>query len=548
MTNHAQGMTRRSALTLGIGASVSFLAACSSGSGSKPRPSASSGPDMAAINKLPGAERLRAQTKYLEPTSYVKTYKVDPSGKGGAYKTLKECYAVIAEDKKKRLGTGAASPQSNPWDWRKVEIASGTYRETVSGTPPHVALVGMGEKPSDTHFVTTGDEDTIGTTGRSTYVRNMFLEQADANPDSHPLREQGQSGDVGLGPLQRRTIVFEDVTFVAGGGGAWGKTAADIMPGPGTTLVFNRCTFDAPGQQQQVNAVTNSHETDARSDFFFIGCTVAGNQKRAGNSDSTLSYPVGAPDFSAGHGDRFVWMDGHWSLGSAVRVDALLAFPSTLDPTNGKVTKKNPTTKYIVIEPGVVNGAKATAPDGVQPVTTQVPQDLSLPIGSVSKQEAGFFGARPSAQEERLEPEAGAAGNVAVRAGDVYWVAVDLGPKAACVSGVTVGEAGDGLRGVAITLAKDGKPDGNGNAMTSGKGLDEGRVRVETHWYYPGQAPLWVGLSFDKDATVPAMKATQGAAYRGAQGAEASSVDGLSAVAAGTLVPRPIILSAWPQG
>lgn len=544
----SQQVTRRGALTLGAGISMAVLAACSSGDTSKKPQASSKAPDMGDIDKLPGPERLRAQTKFLGPTSYVKTYKVDSSGAGGAYRTVEDCYAAIATDKQQRLGVGAQSPQSNPWDWRKVEIAPGTYRETLSGTPPHVALIGMGAKPSDTHFITTGDEGTIGTTGRSTYVRNLFLEQADANPDSHPLREQGQSGDVGLGPLQRRTILFEDVVFLAGGDGAWGKTAADIMPGPGTTLVFRGCTFDAPGQQQQVNVVTNSHETNARSDFFFIGCTVAGNQKRAGNSDSTMSFPVGAPDFSAGHGDNFVWMDGHWNMGGAVRVDALLAFPSTLDPTNGKVTKKNPTTRYIVVNPGQVAGAKATAPDGVLPVGDQPAKDVSLPVGAVSAQEAQFFGERPTAKETALQPKSPQQGQVQVKAGDVYWVAVDLGAKAACAQAVTIGESSTGLAAAAITLTKDGKPDANGNAMTSGKGLAKGRVRVETHWYYPGQAPFWVGLSFDADASVPAMRADAGAAFRGGQRAGVTALDALTAVPAGTLVPRPTIVSAWAQG
>lgn len=378
-------------------------------------------------------------------------------------------------------------------------------------------------------------------------MRNVFLKQADANPDSHPLREQGQSGDVGLGPLQRRTIVFEDVVFLVGAGGAWGNTAADIMPGAGTTLVFRGFTFDAPGQQQ-VNGVTNSHETSSRSDVFFIGCAVAGNQKRAGNSDSTMSFPVGAPDFSAGHGDNFVGMDGHWNKGGAVRVDAPLAFPSALDPANGKVTKKNPTTRYVVVNPGQVAGAKATAPDGVLPVGDQPAKDVALPLGAVSAQEAQFFGERPTAKETELQPKAPQQGQIQVKAGDVYWVAVDLGAKAACAQAVTFGESRTGLAAAAVTLAKNGKPDADGNAMTSGKGLEKGRIRVETHWYYPGQAPFWVGLSFDADASIPAMRAGAGQAFRGAQRAEVTSVDSLTAVPAGTLVPRPTIVSAWAQG
>lgn len=533
---------------MGAAVSAAFLAACSAGS--KPKTAGASsagGPDVAALNKLPGAQRLREQAKFLEPRAYVKTYRVDASGRNGAFKSLQECYAAVAADKQKHLAVGAQSPQSNPWDWRKIEVAAGTYKEGISGTPPHVAVVGMGAKPEDTHFITMGDVDTIGTTGRSTYVANMLLEQADANPDSHPLREQGQSGDVGLGPMQRRTIVFERVKFLAGGGGAWGKTAADIMPGPGTTLVFHGCTFDAPGQQQQVNCVTNSHETDARSDYFFLDCTVAGNQKRAGNSDSTMSFPVGAPDFSAGHKDTFVWMDGHWNMGTAVRVDALLAFPNTLDPTNGKVTNKTPTTQYVVINPGQVAGAKPTSADSGVVVSDQVPNGLSLPLGTVSAQEAEFFGARPGAEEQTLEPSQAAAGEVQVKAGEVYWVAVDLGAKAACARGVVLGEDSSGLSGAAITLARDGKPDPNGNALTAGKGVSKGRVTVPTHWYYPGQAPFWIGISISADASVPAMKAGTGGAFRGQAGADLASVGTLTAIAPGTLVPRPSVISAWPE-
>ena len=525
-----------------------FLAACSGGD-EKPKPSNTTD-DLSKLKSLPGPQRMREQAQHLEPTEYVKTYQVDPSGKGGAFKTIKDCYAAIAKDKSERLGVGAASPQSNPWDWRRVQIAPGTYTESLSGTPPHVALIGMGKTPEETRFVTDTDVDTIGTTGRSTYLRNLYLEQKSNNPDSHPLREQGQSGDAGLGPWQRRTLVFEDVKFVAGGNGPWGKTAADIMPGPGTFLVFNRCTFDAPGQQQTVNVVTSSHPTPAASNYAFIGCTVGGNQKRAGNSDSTMSYPFGAPDFSSGFKDTFLWMDGKWALGSAVRVDALLAFPNTLDSTNGKVTKKNPSTTYVVINPGTSPGAKATAPDGVKPPTDQVPSSFQLPLRCLSDQERAFFGSKPGTGLTTITPTNPQSGTMTLKKGQVYWVAMDMQGQAICSQGVRFDSDVSGSYSVALTLSKqdEARPDMNGNLMVAGKSSDA-QASLDRHWYYPGQGKLWVAIAAPEDITVPAMKAKAGEAFSasGFDGSQIPDAKSATVVAAGTLVPRPSVLSALPD-
>lgn len=532
---------------MSAGASLAFLAACSSDS-SKPKATASgTAGDKAALDKLPGVQRLREGVKHLEPTNYVKTYKVDATGKGGAFTTLQACYAAVMADKQKALGVaGLVGAQSNPWDWRKIEVAPGVYKETASGTPPHTAVVGLGNTPTDVRVVFDGNDDAVATTGRSAYFANMSFEHTSNNPDLHAMRDEGQSGDVGLGPLQRRTIIFESCHFTAAAGAPWGKTAADILSGPGTTIAFANCVFEAPGQAQTISLVTNAKAASGKSQYFLIGCTVAGNEKSStsGDANPKTSFPVGVPDFSEKRGDDFVWMDGHWQVGKAVPVGALLAFPAVVD-AGTSMKQINPSTRYIVVNPGSQAGVKVTAPDKVLPVQSDVPDGLSLPFGGTSDQEAAFFGSRPSKSEQSLEPKAAQAGTVSVKAGETYWVAFDLDGHAACASGVKVGDASNGVKAVALTLDKDGKPEENGNAITTGKGIGGGKVATQARWYYPGQGPVWVGVTFGADVEVPAMKAVASGAYRASGSGDTPTPTGLTVIAEGTLVPRPTILSAW---
>lgn len=538
-------VSRRQALGSLSAMGLGFLAACSS-SGPSKATSSSTTVSADRFASMPGPQRMREMAKHLEPTGYVKSYRVDASGKGGAHTSFKACYEAIAKDRSERLGTAAAA-QSNIWDWRRVLVAPGTYAETAGGVPSHVALIGEGKAPSDVHVRTTGDVDAMATTGRSVYVRNIWFEQADDNPDSHALREQGQAGDVGLGPLQRRTIVFDGCVFTSGGAGAWGKSAVDIMPGPGTFMVFHGCTFDAPNQQQQVNVVTNAQPSRAPSNFAFIGCKVAGNHKRAGNSDASLAFPVGAPDFSEGRDEVFLWMDGAWALGDAVKVGALLAFPSALDATNGAVTQKRASTSYVVISPGEHQGAKAMAPDGTKAPTDAVPKGFMLPLEGVSEQERTFFGTMPTRAHAKIEPGEAADGTVTLTKGEVMWVALDLGGRAVRTKGLDLGSGARGQFVAAVTLDSKGKPLLDGNALTSGNGTGSA-VTLESHWYYPGQGPVWVAVAATADTTVPAVKAKAGQAY-GATGftGDLSQASALTAVAAGTPVPRVTILSSWDQ-
>lgn len=538
-------VSRRTALAAPWALAAGALAACD---GPDPKSSAST-------TALKGAELLREQAKHLEPTAYVKTYRVDAAGPQGAYKTFAEVYAAVAKDRAARIGTGIPS-QSNPWDWRRIEVAPGTYHESIKGVPPHTAIVGMGKRPEDVRVWWDGGDNTFESTGRSTYVRNIHLEHTDLNPDVHPMRDNGPSGDVDLQTRQRRTVVFETVRFTSARRASLGKCTNDMAPRGGVSLTFRDCIFDGPGQPQSINLITSQGDAPGRSTISFIGCTVISNHEQHPSLEwkqlsEVPAAPFGAPDFSGGRGDRVVWVDGRWDVGRTHSVQGLMVFPFVSAPAQpGKPTPK-PSTQYIIVNPGSVTGMKTVLTEKALPATSAVPADINLPGGCLSAEEKQFYGS-DAARHQTLSA-AGTASNESldVEAGQVYWVAMPTTDAALCVTGVSVGSVdAPGAMAASVALEQDGKPMADGNARTSGTAgaPGSGSVPVTLRWFYPGQGRVWVGVVFASAAKVPAMKATQGAAFTGtSQAGQVPVTESLTAVAAGKLVPRLAVESHWPS-
>lgn len=509
----------------------------------------------ASTQALTGVALLRDQAARMEPKSYVKTYRVDASGGAGTYKTFADAYAAIAKDRGDRIGSSVPS-QSNPWDWRRINVAPGKYHESIKGVPSHTAIIGTGAHPEDVHVWWDGGDNTFESTGRSTYVRNLHLEHTDLNPDVHPMRDNGPAGDVDLQTRQRRTVVFDTVRFSSARQASLGKCTNDMAPRGGVSLTFRNCVFNGPGQPQSINLITSQGDAPSPSTIAFIGCTVISNHEQHPSlewkqTSEVPAAPFGAPDFSGGRGDRVVWLDGHWDVGRTGTVQGLMVFPFVSAPKESGKPAPKPSTQYIIDNPGSVQGIKTILTEKALPATSAVPKDLALPEGCISVEERRFFGAPASDGTTLWAGVAERGATVDVQPGKTYWVALPVSDASLCAVAVSAGDAStEGVMAATVALEDAGKPMVDGNARTYGGASPAGAnsTAVTSRWFYPGQGRVWVGVTFSAAAKVPAMKAGRGAAFTGAgQAGQAPVPDALSPVGEGTLIPRFGLVSKRPS-
>ena len=547
-------LPRRGVLALALSTVGSLsLAACSD----DPKPSDGDG----TLPANPVA-RLRAQAAKLEP-SYRTVYRVDPSGKAGAsagsgasatYRTIAEACAAVSKDQQKLLAVESqVEAQSNPWAWRKIEVVAGQYDELVV-LPPHTALVGLGQKPDDVRIFSAKPDNVLSSTGRSMYVRNLMLEHTSDDQESHPHRDAGGSGDIGLGEQQRRTIIFEQVHFKSAKSAGPGKCTNDMAPSPGTTIVFNRCTFDGPGQPQSVNMVTNRGKAGERSDFFFIGSHVISNFEQhpvasRGQLGVQAAAPIGVPDFGAKRGDRFVWMDGRFTVGTVGGVQAMIVMPYVGGRAHTSNDQPKQTTQFFIANPGSSKSGKTLLFEGGARQAKSFSSDLALPEAGTSTLEWEFFGQQPSAQPATVYAHTATGQKMQLKAGECYWVKVPLGQRAVSVTSVALDGANAQTMSAGCALEEHGKPTTNANGLVSTpmsgpSGHKSSQLPVPRRWFYPGQGAVWVAVCASVDTEVDAFPAAANQAHRGR--ASQPQPSGMSPVAAGTLVPRVGVVSQLP--
>ena len=503
---------------------------------------------------LDGPNRLRAEAKTMEPRSYVKTYDVNPSGAGGAFKTIREAMEAVTKDKNARLGTASGVIVSNPWDWRRIRVAPGTYREVIGGVPPHTALIGTGSKPEDVYIVSDGD-NTVSTTGRTCYTRNVHLDNSNLDPDVHAHRDGGSSGNIGYGDLQRRTVVFENVKFSSPERASLGKGSNDLMPRTGTTLVFHGCTFDTPGQPQSVNLVSNGYNKPGNSLIALVGCTFITNHSQHPSKDykqlsEVDAAPLGVPDFGHGRRDRLLFMDGKWNVGKTHGVQALIVMPLVGEADIKNKADIKPGTEYYIVNPGSQPGMKTTLTEnGARQPSSQIPKDLALPAGCMSADEATFFGVKPP-REASAFGAGTKSGKLAVAKGDIYWVAIPLRKTALATKQARLAGAKIPGASVSLYLDEDGAPNPKG-LLTQGTSKDgQGDIAYNLAWAYPGQGGhIWVAIGFNSDGEVDAIAAGGSKALKGNGFAPNAVPDATRAkqVSASELVPAIELMNQLPE-
>lgn len=548
----SRNLGRRTFVVGALGGSVvATLSACDS---ERPKlgPSSPSASANSTSSSIVGAADLRAQAKNVRPTDFVKTYEVDSSGKSGAYKTLTEACKAVLEDQKKQLGTAVmVQAQSNPWQRRQIRVAPGTYKEENIPLPNFVAVVGTGERPEDVHVVSAGASNVLATTARSAYVSNVHLEHTSADPEWHPLRDGGTSGDVGMGPLQRRTVIFDKVKFTSARAGLAGKCATDIVLAPGSALVFVNCTFNTPGQPQAVNCPMNlGTNGDASAQAVFIDCHTVSNYEQ--HYDPTVPHggvgpaaPIGAPDFGAKRGDEFVWLGGTWDVAKTRGVQGLLVIPFV-----GKGADKSSNAKYFIESAGAENGVRTILADKAKHVSHGVKGASPLPVQGMSRREQAFFGSKPPTAAKVMKADR-LTGQLEVKQGDIYWIAIDLKGQALAAKAVGL----DGFAGeiaASIALDKAGRPESDPNGATSSPAAktQQDSVAVPVRWFYPGQGRVWVAVAFTRDVTVPAITARKASAYRDngyTSGPIKALPDAAKPLPAGTLVPAVTVMNQLPE-
>lgn len=535
--------SRRVALGAAGSGFIALLTACSHGDGrtdadGRARPAT----DL---------ERLRHEAQSLTPKDYVATYEV---GSRAKYPTIMAAVAAATGDQTRELGiTGGGPPQaqSTPWRRRRVLVHEGTYPEGPLALPPHTDLIGATGNPADVTITASGKANVVGTGGRSVYLGAVTFRQTSESPIAHPLNDSGYSGDAGLGPLQVRTVIIDNCVMDSAGIGLDGKAAADLTPGPGTTLVFNKVSFLSPGQSQAINCVVGTGAGTNPTSVFFIDSHVQANYERHADpgiagSGQGPSYPVGLVQASPGRADTVVWAGGTWDISKGTAktpIGALLALGYDQKDTN-----KSKTTWYI-IKPGAHAGARTS---WIVPGTltkTVLPGSIALPEGGISAQEAAFYGEKPPRREEALRAGRSTT-TMAVTRGRVYWVALDLDGRAAFSQALQLGSP---VKNVAcgVTLDEAGRPmvDSNGQAMGSAVAGLGSRVPISGRWFYPGQGQVWLGIAFGEDCTVPAVPAENEKAYTASGYTTGDSMPAPSAITAvppGHLVPVLALLSGLP--
>lgn len=544
-------LPRRGVLALAMGAGASLVTACSGGDHGTEGGSRSG----SAAN---GADRLRSETTSLAPTSYVKTYRVNPTGAAGAYKTIGEALAALVADKASTLEVGANSvyPQSNIWDWRCVEVAPGRYREKLAVIPPHTALVGKGAKPEDVYIYWDERDNTLDSSGRSLYVANLHLDQTNMDADVHSMHDSGSAGDIGLGEKQRRTVVLEKVRISTLESATLAKGTNDMVPTSSVTMVFHECVFDGPGQPQAISLVTNHGPGTEPSVYLFLGCKVISNHAQHLSADlRQVEYvsaaPVGVTDSGKSRDDVFLWMDGSWDVGREHGVQGLIVATFWADDGKGAVKNSRPATSFHLVNTGEVDGVKTFLGTKTKPPIATVPDGLSLPRAGVSEGEKRFFGRKPSTRESLVDSGLASGGTMNVQAGETFWVRVPLSGASLTLRGTEV-SAGTGpgfSAGVFFDAA--GAPSSEVTLSPGVAAAGKNRAAGSVVWVYPGQSPdVWVGVTFTGSGVVNAVKAADGAAWRstGTAGAGPDPHAARQPVAAGQSVPAVAVVSQLPVG
>lgn len=504
----------------------------------------------------------------VRPTTFAETYDV---GAGWEYATIGE--ALTAANADHNLWVGTASQQlvqTSPYHRRLIRVHPGTYAEGALSPLGHTAIVGTTGDPADVIVTWGGASNVLVATGRSLYVAHLTLDHTDPDPEWHPMRNAGSAGDIGMGPWQPRTGLFDNVVFRTAFEGEAGKSAVDTTPGGNCHLIYHRCWFDSPGQPQAINMSVNYPAPGLTSASWFIDCKVTSNYgwtedptlPNNGYTDGTHTTPnppapVGFPDKGnqqvggVGRADTLVWVGGEWDIGDHITpIQGLIRIPN-LDAGDNALFTIDPDL------PEGIGGAVAVNIGNADNLTRAVPE-LDYPIADgISDYEVAFYGPDPADSDPVVTVAASAVGtsSVTVPANRVFWIPVEL-PEVMIRAGkvrVTTTSGGGNLA-TATALPAYGtpgaiEPDSAGRRASGVVAVAAGQqdVTLTARWYYPGYGRVWVGVAFSAETSVAGWSGSEvpGLDVLYTDGWTGAALDpaGATALAAGQPIPAVTIVN-----
>lgn len=507
----------------------------------------------------------------MEPDAFHWTYTVSKSGRAGTYASVTAALTQANTDHEAWVGTVfQQASQTNPYHWRKIVVEAGIYNESASLSPlGHTAIVGApGTTRDDVWINFSGVANTLVTTGKSAFVRGVTLYHGSTDPEWHPMRDAGPSGDVGLQAWQRRTIIFRDVRFRSSPAGLAGKQGADLNIGGGVVAVWDRCWFDCPGQPQAFHPGQNTGYVSTKPAA--AGLTVIRDAKVTANydwfPDPTLPFngytdgtqttpapaaPVGGVDAGAGRGDTLVWVGaGEWDIGShhlPIQGNIVVVNQGTGDNADYYIDPAVPAAKPPA--PAVLVKNAAGGAGDLSRVHRSLP-GVTLPRRGVSAAERAFYGPDPTGQAPTIS-RGQTPVNVNVTAGRIYWVPVDMGPYMMKLNGVRFevvsSAAGNMAGGSAIdanpVAGAAAGPDMTSTRLSGGVAIATGvqTIPLNVRWFYPGYGRAWLGVAFSVAATVKGATTIAGDQIYTASGYTSGNMPGTAPTLLAAGQPYPLL-------
>jgi hypothetical protein len=465
-----------------------------------------------------------AIVEVMRPRSYVATYFVQAGLTNGAafgvYPTYNAAYLAAKADHDRLIaGSATKDGQTNPFQRRRIIMAPGTYNEQLTSYP-FLDVIGATGNRADVVFTYAGNANVTSTTGKSVYYAHFTLEHTGDDPEWHPLRDAGYSGDLDMGLRQRRAVILNNIAFKCSPTGLAGKGAIDGGNAQGTVIVFANCGFYCPGQPQVMSWSTNLNGAAGSPPgrTYFLNCHVQANYDfypdptLPNNGVTGWAAPIGMTDKGSGRGDSNTWVGGTFDYGTHQPVGAtvVIAGGNTaghnakfyIDPNLPALGNFEGTVPTIEAKGVIAMRLNESAANVVRENRV-----FDVPVAGLTRQMSDYFGAESGAPypaaASGIVPPVPVTGKATLVPNRVYFVYTPLPPKTIQARRVRVG-VGVAAGNAAAALIIDngaGVPLTDGNAIRAAAPTEVTPTawlgELADRFYFPGHGGIWQAFVTD---------------------------------------------------